>query len=215
DFVTHQGIWSKHVATALEPVAQKHEMQRVLDVGCGPGVSAFMLATEMPHASVVGIDISDVMITRARRHHRIRYPHLDNVDLMVGDATDTGFEASSFDLVFGHSFLYLVPEPAAVLAEIRRVLRPGGQLVLTEPIRDGHALKALMQSAGDWSVLARAPLATSRFVLSMVLWRVVSGAVGQLEASWLDQMLRGAGFESVTIEPTMRGLGLLCRAGRR
>ena len=98
----------------------------ILDLGCGPGGLAFELVARLPEARIVGLDLSPSMIERAKRHEaeagRLRF--------VVGDAADLPFEAETFDVVVSTLSLHHWAEPAASLAEIRRVLRPGGFAVL-------------------------------------------------------------------------------------
>ena len=98
----------------------------ILDLGCGPGGLAVELAGRLPGARIVGLDLSSSMVERAKRHEseggRLRF--------VVGDAADLPFEAETFDVVVSTLSLHHWAEPAASLAEIRRVLRPGGFALL-------------------------------------------------------------------------------------
>ena len=92
---------------------------RLLDIGCGAGFLSNALARE--GFDVVGIDASDASLTIARSHdetNRVRYD--------VGDALALPYPAASFDAVSAMDFLEHVEDPAAVVAEAARVLRPGG-----------------------------------------------------------------------------------------
>ena len=91
----------------------------LLDVGCGAGFLSNALARE--GFNVVGIDASDASLTIARRHDETNRVHYD-----VGDALALPYPAASFDAVSAMDFLEHVEDPAAVIAEAARVLRPGG-----------------------------------------------------------------------------------------
>jgi len=123
------------------------EGARVLDVGCGTGRLARWIAERVgPTGSVVGIDPLEDWISVARSH-------ASAVQFEVGRAEDLGaFEDASFDLVCLSSVLHWVADKARALAEIRRVLRPGGRVGLTTlPQELSHAgtialvLKPLLQ----------------------------------------------------------------------
>jgi SAM-dependent methyltransferase len=98
----------------------------ILDLGCGPGGLAVELVARLPEARIIGLDLSPSMIERAKRHEseggRLRF--------IVGDVADLPFEAETFDVVVSTLSLHHWAEPAASLAEIRRVLRPGGFALL-------------------------------------------------------------------------------------
>ena len=106
----------------------------MLDLGCQEGVSTAHYA-RLGARRVVGIDISPVAIEKARR----LAPH---AEFHVRDAHHTGFADASFDAVIGHAILHHL-DFAAAIAEIRRVLRPGGYAVFREPLRDNPAAKLI------------------------------------------------------------------------
>jgi SAM-dependent methyltransferase len=98
-----------------------------LEVGCGTGILwTALTSTVSERFRVVLTDLSPAMVetslNRARRH-------LENVTGVEADVQKLPFENVSFDLVIANQMLYHVPDPALALAEIRRVLRPGGTLV--------------------------------------------------------------------------------------
>jgi ubiquinone/menaquinone biosynthesis C-methylase UbiE len=210
DLLTGQDHWREQILAMLDHVEEAQTgPQRVLDLGCGPGVSAFALAGVLPRGSeVVGVDLSPQMIALAKRHHRERFAHLDNVALVEADAAALPFAADRFDVVTGHSFLYLVPDQVGVLREARRVLRPGGTLVFMEPSRDGSLVRAARGVPHPVAALARSPLAAGRFATSMALWRVASAVAGRMSPALVASLFAQAGFDEVRSFETLGGLGL-------
>ncbi len=101
---------------------------KVLDVACGPGIVACAVAAHAAH--VTGIDLTPAMIEQA--HSRQATQGLDNVDWHVGDATALPFADASFDRVVTRYSFHHLPEPAKALAEMRRVCRPGGRIVVID-----------------------------------------------------------------------------------
>lgn len=211
DWLTDQPLWKGHIARLLDHMGERKDALRVLDLGCGPGNSTFVLAEKLgPSATLMGVDLSRLMIQRARKHHARSFDHLGNVRFERADATALPFADDSFDLVVGHSFLYLVPDRVAVLREIRRVLVPGGRLVLMEPHRDVSLPAALRHTLADPALRDTGLYDRSRFLASMVLWRVVSSAAGKMHARQIERLFAEGGFEHSYCERTLGGLGLHC-----
>lgn len=209
DALTDQPLWHDQVTRLLDLVPPVTRPVRVLDLGCGPGVATFILAAALPPASqVVGVDLSPAMIARAHAHHGRRYPHLRGVSFLEGDARALPFPDASFDLVTGHSFLYLLPEPVAVLAEARRLMRPGAQAVFLEPADGASLVGAARRGLAHTEVVARNPGASARFALAMLAWRAVSGTVGCMSPVRLGALFEQAGLEPVYCRPTLAGLAL-------
>ncbi len=99
--------------------------ETVLDVGTGTGVLA--VTSARLGAKVSGLDLTPELIEQARENAAIA--RLPDIDWKVGDAEDLPYSDASFDVVisqFGHMF---APRPDIVVAEMRRVLKPGGRVV--------------------------------------------------------------------------------------
>lgn len=96
----------------------------VLEVGVGTGLSLPMFP---PGQKITGIDLSQKMLDKAAE--RIGEMGLKNVTLQKMDATRLEFPDDSFDRVLAAYFISTVPEPVAVVNEMKRVCRPGGYLV--------------------------------------------------------------------------------------
>ena len=97
---------------------------RVLDMGSGPGSITVGLAEAVAPGEVVGIDMQQSQVERARALAGER--GVANVRFEVGDAYGLPFPDRTFDAVFAHTVLEYLSEPVRALAEMRRVLRPGG-----------------------------------------------------------------------------------------
>ena len=111
--------------------------ERALDVGTGAGALAFALSPLV--REVVGVDRVPELLTHARE----RAVLFDNVTFLEGDATSLPFEAGSFDLVGTLRTLHHVAHPEAVIAEIVRVTRPGGRILVVDQIAADDPLAAI------------------------------------------------------------------------
>ncbi len=116
---------------------------RVLEVGVGTGISLPQYART---TQLTGIDISDAMLAKARaRKARLG---LDNVEeLAVMDAEAMNFADASFDVVVAQYVITAVPDPEAALDEFVRVLKPGGEIVITTRIGANIGLRGAIEKA--------------------------------------------------------------------
>ena len=174
---------------------------RIADLGCGPGVSTFELARRLPAARLIGLDVAPRMLGEARRRRRRADMASARITWLRADAAQLPFKSASLDACTGHSFLYLVADRRAVLSEIKRVLRPGGRLLLMEPNDRPASVRQALS-------LSRDP----RHLVSISLWRPFSRLHGRFTPATLIATLRQAGFVSCQTTETLAGLGLLASA---
>jgi SAM-dependent methyltransferase len=172
------------------------DVARVLDLGCGPGGVAAAVAATHPAAAVYGLDLAAGMLAEARRDPA-------GQRLVRADAALLPFADEAFDAVTSHSFLYLVAARGAVLAEVRRVLRPGGRLLLVEPWAGPVRVGAVLRHGRD-----------PRFLLSVSLWRAFNRFRGRFGARELAALLRQQGFVTPRGAVVLGGLALLARADK-
>lgn len=98
---------------------------RVLEVGVGTGLA---LPSYNAGKRITGIDLSTEMLERARE--RVAEQCLNNVEALLElDAEETGFPDASFDIAVAMFVASVVPHPKQLLAEMRRVVRPGGHIL--------------------------------------------------------------------------------------
>jgi len=97
----------------------------VLDVGCGSGWAARLIATQASQGHVIGIDVSDEMIRLASDQSR----DFPNLEFKVASAESLPFGDAKFSHAFSMESLYYYADIEAAAREIRRVLRPGGLFV--------------------------------------------------------------------------------------
>jgi len=111
--------------------------ERALDAGAGTAPLAFALS---PHVrEVVALELVPELLEQARSLLE-RYP---NVTLLEGDAAHMPFELGEFDLVCERALLHHVPRPELVIAELARVTRPGGRLLVIDQLAPFDTLAAI------------------------------------------------------------------------
>lgn len=115
--------------TAIERLAAGPG-DHVLELGCGSGRLLFQLAARARRGRAVGIDPSELMVRHARHRNR-RWVSAGRAAVEQGSSRDLSrFAEASFDRVLGVHVVCFWGDPASDLAEVRRVLRPGGRVLL-------------------------------------------------------------------------------------
>jgi SAM-dependent methyltransferase len=156
----------------------------VLDVGCGSGRSVEIFRANAPGHTWVGVDIEDSPEVRMRTRTDAEFHTFDGVNLP--------FEDGRFDVVYCAQVLEHVREPGPLLAEVARVLRPGGRLAGStsqlEPFHSRstfnytpHGLSLLLEGAG----LADVELRPSVDALTLIVRRGLGGPA--LFNRWWDR----------------------------
>ncbi len=102
----------------------------LLDIGCGPGTITVDLASRVAPGRVLGLDREAQVIEQAKQLRSER--NIGNVSFEVGDVYELELADDSFDVVHAHQVLQHLTDPVAALTEMRRVLRPGGQLAVRD-----------------------------------------------------------------------------------
>jgi SAM-dependent methyltransferase len=118
-----EAIWPQE-----QPIFARHPLPdgaRLLDVGCGTGEVIARLGPLFPTAAFIGIDLEEPHLERARAKNAFLG---DRVRFQLDDAMHLSFAAAQFDFVVSRHVVQAVPDPLRVLAEMVRVLAPGGRL---------------------------------------------------------------------------------------
>jgi ubiquinone/menaquinone biosynthesis C-methylase UbiE len=148
--------------------------QRSLDVACGPGLVALAFAGVVRES--VGLDTTPAMLDRARVLQSQR--GVMNVEWVLGEAGQLPFPDASFDIVTCRFAFHHMLEPAATLAEMKRVVRLGGRLVVCDAVASDDPPKARAFNAFE---RMRDP-STVRFLTATELRTVFAGAGLRIEA---------------------------------
>jgi len=173
---------------------------RVLDAATGPALLLPALASLYPEATLTALDISPHMIERARETLCAAGVE-GRVQLVHGSVYELPFEHGQFDLVIASQLIHMLDDLPGFLREARRVLAPGGTLMLFDFRRDVPAWYRLVANAST-SVLhaLRVPMDG--------MGPVIRAAYTPAE---LESALRGCGFEDITIESGIAALTVEAR----
>jgi arsenite methyltransferase len=156
--------------------------ETVLDIGSGPGFMADEMAAEVgPDGAVHGVDPSEAMLAIARRRET-------RVDYAIGDAVSLPYADETFDAAIATQVYEYVPDMPAALAEARRVLRPGGRLLILDT---------------DWDAVVWHSTDRDRMLRVLEKWN--DHLADPYLPRRLPALLRDAGFElaSTTIIPIL------------
>ena len=160
-------------------VAELREGERVLDLGSGGGIDALLSATRVgPTGFVYGLDMTDEMLHLARKNQA--EAGATNVEFLKGVIEDVPLEDHSVDVVISNCVINLSLDKPKVLAEMARVLRPGGRIGITDVVAENHLSPDDRRERGEW----------------------VGCIAGALSFDEYEQGLAAAGFVGVTLTPT-------------
>ncbi|CAN5395621.1 demethylmenaquinone methyltransferase [soil metagenome] len=192
-------LWRAAMVRAVAPLAG----ERILDVAAGTGTSSAALARS--GAEVIALDFSAGMVAEGRRKHK-------KIEFVEGDAEKLPFPDNQFDAVSISFGLRNVNEPKVALAEMYRVLKPGGRVVVCEFSKPPVAIFR----AGYWAYLQYAmPIIADRMSSNPAAYTYLAESIkewpGQGE---LSQWIRGVGFTRVAYRNLTGGIVAMHR-GRK
>jgi ubiquinone/menaquinone biosynthesis C-methylase UbiE len=120
--------------TALRSIQEQQERSpRVLDVACGTGLLLKQLLAQVPGIDTYGLDASADMLAQARVALQDQpYVHLERMQIGRGMASNLPYTQDRFDLITCTNALHDMPDAVALLAELGKLLAPGGQLVVED-----------------------------------------------------------------------------------
>ncbi len=205
------------------PIPAVLEGCTVLDLGCGTGRDAYILAQLVgDKGRVIGVDMTDEQLSLARKHQEY---HMDcfsyaeaNVDFRKGfieDLAEIGIEDNSIDVVVSNCVINLSPDKESVFREIFRVLKPGGELYFSDVFADRRIPRALR----DNPVLHGECLSGSLYIedfrrlltrVGCPDYRVMSQSVITIDNPELEALIGMVGFNSVTVRAFNLPLEDLC-----
>lgn len=152
--------------------ADDRQPRRILDLGCGTGWFTRKLSQAWPSSEVVGVDLSPGMIRQARETGG------PSIEWVVADAESLPMADQGYDLIFSNLMIQWCEDPAPVLAECKRLLRPGGRLMLST-LLDG-TLRELKQA---WALADPGQAHVNRFETET---RLHDRVVGELPGATIE-----------------------------
>jgi len=148
---------------------------KIIDVGCGSGATAIVLAQAFPQSEVVGIDLSQPLLHLASQAAQAA-GLTGRVRFETGDAERIPYEDDSFDVVLSLNMVHIVEHPIQMLNEIERILLPEGSLFIADLRRSWLGLfekemKSSLTLQEAKTLLAQSKLRAGDFSSSLIWWR--------------------------------------------
>src|SRR5512133_1054622 len=160
-------------------VAELHEGEVVLDLGSGGGIDVILSARRVgPAGTAYGLDMTDEMLALAQQN--ARDADVENVHFLKGLIEQIPLPADSVDVVISNCVINLSADKPAVLAEISRVLRPGGRIGISDIVAENQLTTEERAARGSY----------------------VGCIAGALASEEYEAGLEAAGFEDVSITLT-------------
>ncbi len=151
----------------------------VLDLGSGGGIDVLLSAQRVgPTGKAYGLDMTDEMLALARENQR--KAGVENVEFLKGEIEDIPLPDGSVDVIISNCVINLSADKDRVLAEAFRVLKPGGQLAVSDVVVRGEVPPAIRKSVELW----------------------IGCVAGALEEQEYREKLTKAGFGAIDLEPT-------------
>ena len=188
------GVWSRLVGEAFLDWIAPAAGLRWLDVGCGNGAFTQLIARRCAPLALCGIDPSGAQLAFAREQ-----PLLETADLQEGDAMALPFPADAFDAAVMPLVIFFVPDPARGVAEMARVVAPGGTVAAYAWDMDSsgfpyQAVRAALEDFGIATPMPPSPEASRLDVLRQ-LW--ATAGLGDLRTRTIDVERTFSGFDEL------------------
>lgn len=134
---TEAGLLAERASLRLEgfiDLIHRHGIKpngKILEVGCGQGIRTRLMAQHLPQAQVMGIDRSDELLEKART-----FQNPLNLSFQQANLYELPFPDHTFDFIYARLVFMHLTDPVTALQSLRRVLKPGGRILIEDADRD-------------------------------------------------------------------------------
>jgi arsenite methyltransferase len=131
-------------------LAEINEGETVLDLGSGGGIDVFLAANKVGEkGKVIGVDMTPEMIETALKNaEKGRY---ENVEFKLGEIESLPISDNSIDVIISNCVINLTPDKDVAYKEVYRVLKPGGRILVSDLVTEGHIPDEIRRSFQAWS----------------------------------------------------------------
>jgi ubiquinone/menaquinone biosynthesis C-methylase UbiE len=178
--------WARYIAATTRETLARLSLRpcdRLLDLGCGTGALLRELGKRLPPAQLTGVDLSAAMVGVARASLPTA------VQLAVADAAALPFQRGTFDVVVSNSSFHFWSQPDRALGELRRILRAGGRLVITDWCGDYLACRLFDSVLGLFDPAHRRVYRTAECGGFLRASGLVDVSVERYRATWVWGMM--------------------------
>lgn len=191
--MTDNAVWQANARTIAKQLPPSAAQLRLLDLGCGPGSTLRDLQTLRPDIAAIGLDPAWGMLHLAQARTAGHF--------LAGSALRIPLQDNSVDAVISQRVYYFLGDTQPrFLAEAMRVLRPGGRLILVDPIADKAPL-------GAWRELRHGFFSA----VDMFAWHLAASRIGGFTPQSMAEHLQKAGFARILTETVLEGWGIMGR----
>jgi len=157
---------------------KKYSAGKILDSGCGAGITLIHLAKKFPFCDCYGIDLSDTLLETANDWKR-KEKIASRVTFINADVQDIPFPENYFSVVININMLHLIPDPVRMLNEIERVLQPEGFFFISDLKRSilgilEKEMKSAFTPEEVKDIIAESNIPLGQFSTDIISWKYQS-----------------------------------------
>ncbi|RAQ97169.1 hypothetical protein A4R35_16645 [Thermogemmatispora tikiterensis] len=159
--------------------------ESLVDLGCGTGLDLLLAAPQLqPGGVAYGIDMNEVALEKAEQYRR--QLGLENVRFLRGIIEAVPLPSESIDIIISNCVINLVPDKERVLREAYRLLKPGGRLILADPVLEGQLPLNLRREPRAWAACLTGAISVEAYreLLTAIGFRDIVIELGPGDWDW-------------------------------